>query len=195
MRWRASQPTLAIATCAGVALAAAVVVQLIAFAAPLLGVLCSISWRRPVPVIQVHGDPDSQRCFEERTCAVTVWVWQNPWTPRSSSRYRHVGRVQFSSGIRVAGRQRFPAVAQRWGHILSGPGSPPSHAVELLMGAGTVDAAEIVVFPLTHRRSRRHYIRRRITRPWELISPGASGQVSIFLTYVPGDQLRAVNWW
>src|SRR5262249_33311196 len=60
-RWRASQLTRAIATCAGVALAAAVIGarwQLIAFAAPLLGVLCSISWQRPVPTIQVHGEPD-----------------------------------------------------------------------------------------------------------------------------------------
>jgi uncharacterized protein (DUF58 family) len=57
LRWRASQLTLAIATCAGVALAAAVIGgrwQLIAFAAPLLGVLCSISWQRPVPKVQVH---------------------------------------------------------------------------------------------------------------------------------------------
>ena len=69
-RWRASQLTLAIATCAGVALAAAVIAarwQLIAFAAPLLGVLCSISWQRPVPKIHVHAEPDSQRCFEERS--------------------------------------------------------------------------------------------------------------------------------
>src|SRR6201998_3105366 len=57
----------ALATCAGGALSPAVIAarwQLIAFAAPLLGVLCSISWQRPVPKIRVHGEPDSQRCFE-----------------------------------------------------------------------------------------------------------------------------------
>ncbi|GBG36667.1 hypothetical protein NJB14197_12320 [Mycobacterium montefiorense] len=66
-RWRASPLTRAIATCAGAALAAAVIGahwQLIAFAAPLLGVLCSISWQHPVPKIHVHGEPESQRCFE-----------------------------------------------------------------------------------------------------------------------------------
>ncbi|HWS91690.1 MAG TPA: DUF58 domain-containing protein, partial [Mycobacterium sp.] len=76
-RWRASQLTRAIATCAGVALTAAVVAtrwQLIAFAAPLLGVLCSISWQRPVPKIRVHGKPDSQRCFENEQVSLTVWA-------------------------------------------------------------------------------------------------------------------------
>ena len=56
LRWRASPLTLAIATCAGVALVAAVIGsswQLIAFAAPLLGVLCSIGWQRPVPKVHV----------------------------------------------------------------------------------------------------------------------------------------------
>ena len=66
-RWYATPLTKAIATCAGVALAAAVLGaqwRLIAFAAPLLGVLCSISWQRPVPTVHIHGEPDSQRCFE-----------------------------------------------------------------------------------------------------------------------------------
>src|ERR1700758_762865 len=76
-RWRASQLTRAIATCAGVALAAAVIGarwQLIAFVAPLLGVLCSISWQLPVPKIRVHGEPDSQRCFEGERARLTVWA-------------------------------------------------------------------------------------------------------------------------
>src|ERR1700747_553654 len=76
-RWRASQLTRAIATCAGVALAAAVAGarwQLIAFAAPLLGVLCSLSWQRPVPKILVHAEPGSQRCFETEQARLTVWA-------------------------------------------------------------------------------------------------------------------------
>ena len=79
VRWRASALTRAIATCVGVALAVAVIGarwQLIAFAAPLLGVLCSISWQRPVPKILVHAEPDSQRCFEDEQARVTVWVTQ-----------------------------------------------------------------------------------------------------------------------
>ncbi|PKU00067.1 DUF58 domain-containing protein, partial [Neisseria meningitidis] len=50
VRWCASPLTRAIATCAGAALAAALIGsrwQLITFAAPMLGVLCSIGWQRP----------------------------------------------------------------------------------------------------------------------------------------------------
>ena len=67
LRWRASALTRAIATCAALALAVGLIRscwQLIAFAAPLLGVLCSISWQRPLPKVNVHAEPGSQRCFE-----------------------------------------------------------------------------------------------------------------------------------
>src|SRR5580693_10316375 len=83
LHWRASQLTRAIATCAGVALAAAVIGghwQLIAFTAPLLGVLCSISWQHPVPRILVHGEPDSQRCFEDEQVHLKVWATEESST-------------------------------------------------------------------------------------------------------------------
>ncbi len=65
------------ATCAAVALAAALIGscwQLIAFAAPLLGVLCSISWQRPLPKVTVHVEGGSQRCFENEQAQLTVWA-------------------------------------------------------------------------------------------------------------------------
>lgn len=133
LRWRASQLTLAIATCAGVALAAAVVAgrwQLIAFAAPLLGVLCSISWQRPVPVIQVHGDPDSQRCFENEHVRVTVWVTTESVDAAVELTVSALAGMQFELWNPChAGRQRFPRWRNAGGAILSGPGSPSSHAV------------------------------------------------------------------
>lgn len=57
LRWCAAPLTRAIATCAAVGLTAAVFAsrsQLIAFVAPLLGVLCSISWQRPAPKVRVR---------------------------------------------------------------------------------------------------------------------------------------------
>ena len=60
LRWHASPLTRAVATCAGVVLAAALIGsrwQLIAFVAPLLGVLCSIGWQRTVPKVYVHAEP------------------------------------------------------------------------------------------------------------------------------------------
>jgi uncharacterized protein (DUF58 family) len=67
LRWSASPLTRAIATCVGVALAVAVIGsrwQLIAFVAPLVGVLCSISWQRQAPKITVQARPAMVRCFE-----------------------------------------------------------------------------------------------------------------------------------
>ena len=52
LHWHASPLTRAVATCAGIVLAAALIGsrwQLIAFVAPLLGVLCSIGWQKAVP--------------------------------------------------------------------------------------------------------------------------------------------------
>ena len=77
LRWRASTLTRAIATCAALALAAGLIGscwQLIAFAAPLLGVLCSISWQRPLPKVNVHAEPGSQRCFETEQAQLTLWA-------------------------------------------------------------------------------------------------------------------------
>ena len=77
LRWRPSPLALAIVTCAGVALAVALIGsywQLIAFAAPLVGVLCSIGWQRPVPKVHVHAEPGSQRCFESEQTRLSVWA-------------------------------------------------------------------------------------------------------------------------
>ena len=66
LRWQASPLTRSIATCAGVAIACALLTarwELIAFAAPMLGVLCSVGSQRPVPTVQVRGQPGLQRCF------------------------------------------------------------------------------------------------------------------------------------
>ena len=77
LRWRPSPLTLAILTCAVVGLAVAVIGslwQLVAFAAPLIGVLCSIGWQRPVPAVEVHAEPGTHRCFETEQARVTVWA-------------------------------------------------------------------------------------------------------------------------
>ena len=75
LRWRPSALTRAAATCAAVTLAVAVVGsywQLIAFAAPLVGMLVSISWQRPAPKLEVLAQPASQRCFESEQTRLTI---------------------------------------------------------------------------------------------------------------------------
>ena len=75
IRWRASSLTLAIATCAAAALGGAVLTgraDLVVFAAPLLGVLCSIGWQRRPPTVTVQAQPPLHRCFEDEAVRVIV---------------------------------------------------------------------------------------------------------------------------
>lgn len=200
IRWRASPLTLAVATCAGVALAAAVIAhrwQLIAFAAPLLGVLCSISWQPKVPTIQVHGEPDLQRCFETEQARVKVWVTTDSDDAAVELTVSAVDGMELEileSDPRPA--KTVAAVAARWGRY------PIRAHVDLLArgglvrGTGTVDAVYIVVFPLTPPQStsipQTELLDRLGTHLTRHIGPGV--EYADIRPYVPGDQLRAVNW-
>ena len=202
-RWRASQLTRAIATCAGVALAAAVITahwQLIAFAAPLLGVLCSISWQRPVPKIHLHGEPDTQRCFENEQARLTVWVTEEAGASGASAVELTVAAVEgmqlevLDSDSRHA--KTVAATAQRWGRY------PVRARVDviarggLLAGTATVDAADVLVFPLTPPQStpipQTELLDRLGAHLTRHVGPGV--EYADIRAYVPGDQLRAVNW-
>jgi len=122
-RWRASQLTRAIATCAAVALAAAVIGarwQLIAFAAPLLGVLCSISWQHPVPKVRVQAGPDSQRCFELEPARVTVSATEEAGAAQVGSAIELSVAAPEGMQLEVhdsdtAHAKTVVATAQRWG--------------------------------------------------------------------------------
>ena len=84
LRWRASPLALSLATCAAVALAVAVIGsrwQLVVFAAPLIGVLVSLRWQRPVPTVQVHAEPGLVRCFENEEVRLEVWASADDGTP------------------------------------------------------------------------------------------------------------------
>ncbi|HYR15444.1 MAG TPA: DUF58 domain-containing protein, partial [Mycobacterium sp.] len=77
LRWRPSPLTRAVVTCAAAALAVALIGgywQLVAFTAPLVGVLVSIGWQREVPRVHVHAEPGSQRCFESEETRLSVWA-------------------------------------------------------------------------------------------------------------------------
>lgn len=157
LRWRASPLTRAIATCAGVALAAAVMGtrwQLIAFAAPMLGVLCSIGWQRPVPQVQVHAQPGLQRCFENEHAQLNVWATTESAEAAVELTAATVAGMRLDA-LDSSSRQRkaIAAAAPRWGRypiraqvdVLAGGG--------LLIGTATIDAAEINVFPLAPPQS------------------------------------------
>ncbi|MDR3655219.1 MAG: DUF58 domain-containing protein [Mycobacterium sp.] len=198
-RWRASPLTRAIATCAGVALAAAVIGaqwRLIAFAAPLLGVLCSISWQRPVPKVHIHGEPDSQRCFEGEQARLRIWA-----TTEGS------GAVQVAipdvDGMQLdvidsdsQQAKTVAATAQRWGRYSIRARVDVVARGGLLTGTADVDAADVIVFPLTPPQStpipQTELLDRLGAHLTRHIGPGV--EYADIRPYVPGDQLRAVNW-
>ena len=203
LRWRASPLTLAIATCAGVALAAAVIGaqwQLIAFAAPLLGVLCSISWQRPVPKIRVHGEPDSQRCFEGEQVRLRVWATEEGGAAGSSVVEVTVENVEgmqvevLDSDSRQA--KAVAATAQRWGRYPIRARVDVVARGGLLTGTATVGAADVIVFPLTPPQStpipQTELLDRLGAHLTRHVGPGV--EYADIRPYVPGDQLRAVNW-
>jgi uncharacterized protein (DUF58 family) len=203
LHWRASQLTTAMATCAGVALAAAVIGahwELIAFAAPLLGVLCSISWQRAVPKIHVHADPASQRCFEDEQARLTVWATEQEGTGRASVVQLTVPAIEGMQVELVESDSRqsktVAASAQRWGRYSIPARVDAIARGGLLAGTATVDAAEVIVFPLTPPQSTpippAELLDRLGAHLTRHIGPGV--EYADIRPFVPGDQLRSVNW-
>jgi uncharacterized protein (DUF58 family) len=200
LSWRASTLTRAVATCVGVALAAALIGscwQLIAFAAPLLGVLCSINWQRPLPKVNVHAEPGSQRCFEAEQAQLTVWATTEDQGVAVDLTVSAVDGMRLDILDQTSRqRQTVTAQAERWGRY------PIRARVEvvahggLLTGAGTVDAADVTVFPLTPPQStavpQTELLDRLGTHLTRHIGRGV--EYADIRSYVPGDQLRAVNW-
>ncbi|AOS93301.1 DUF58 domain-containing protein [Mycobacterium intracellulare] len=198
-RWRASGLTRAVATCAGFAMAAAVIGarwQLIAFAAPLLGVLCSISWQRPVPEIRVHGEPDAQRCFESEQAHLRVWI-SGEEQGLSAARLTVPDVEGMELEIADAGQAKtVAATAQRWGRYRIAARVEVIARGGLLTGTGVVDAAEVIVFPLTPPQAtpipQIELLDRLGAHLTRHVGPGV--EYADIRPYVPGDQLRAVNW-
>jgi uncharacterized protein (DUF58 family) len=200
LRWRASALTRGIATCAALALAVGVIGsrwQLVAFAAPLLGVLCSVSWQRPLPRVSVHADPASQRCFETEQTQLTLWADTETLGTAVGLTVSTVDGMRLEVVERTARqRQTVTATAARWGRF------PLRATVEvlahggLLAGTGTVDAAEVTVFPMVPPQPttlpQTELLDRLGTHLTRHIGRGV--EYADIRTYVPGDQLRTVNW-
>lgn len=174
--------------------------QLIAFAAPLLGVLCSLSWQRPVPTISVHGEPDAQRCFENEQVRLRVWATERGEAPGSPAVRVTVAGVE---GMRLeildsssCQAKTVAATAPRWGRYPIGVRVDVVARGGLLVGTATVDAADVIVFPLTPPQStpipQTELLDRLGAHLTRHVGPGV--EYADIRPYVPGDQLRAVNW-
>ncbi len=170
--------------------------QLIAFAAPLLGVLCSISWQRPVPEIRVHGEPDAQRCFESEQAHLRVWI-SGEEQGLSAARLTVPDVEGMELEIADAGQAKtVAATAQRWGRYRIAARVEVIARGGLLTGTGVVDAAEVIVFPLTPPQAtpipQIELLDRLGAHLTRHVGPGV--EYADIRPYVPGDQLRAVNW-
>jgi uncharacterized protein (DUF58 family) len=202
LRWGPSSLTGAVVTCAAAALAVAVIGgywQLVAFAAPLVGVLVSIGWQRGVPKVHVHADPGAQRCFEAEETRLTVWVTADAVAADVTVRLT----VDVVDGMRVQTveeaspqRQTVAVVADKWGRY---PLVARVNVVArggLLLGRGEPAAADVFVFPLAPPQStaipRTELLDRLGTHLTRHIGPGV--EYADVRRYVPGDQLRTVNW-
>jgi uncharacterized protein (DUF58 family) len=200
LQWRASTLTRATATCAALALALALIGsrwQLIAFAAPLLGVLCSLSWQRPMPTVKVHAEPGSQRCFETEQAQLAVWATTENHGVAVKLTVSVVEGMRLEVLDRTSRqRQTVAATAERWGRYpIRATVNVVAHG-GLLIGAGTVDAADVTVFPMTPPQAtalpRTELLDRLGTHLTRHIGRGV--EYADIRTYVPGDQLRTVNW-
>ncbi len=186
--------------CAVAALAAALISgrwALIAFAAPLLGVLCSAGWQRPVSRMTVRAAPEMVRCFEGEPEHLEVELLAAADAASAS-----LG-VTAPDGMDVEllesgdlHRRTIAVSADRWGRFplrarvdVVAPGG-------LLAASGSAEISEAFVFPLIPPPStampRSEMLDRIGTHLTRHVGPGV--EYADIRPYVPGDQLRTVNW-
>jgi uncharacterized protein (DUF58 family) len=197
LRWQASRLTRSIVTCAGVALAVAVLAsrwQLIAFVAPMLGVLASIGWQPKPTTVSVTGRPALTRCFENEAAQLSAELAENA----SGATLELEAVPGLQTGLLAADGAAITvsARAQRWGRYPLRARVQLDGAGGLLTGTATVDAADLFVFPVAPPQSagipRTELPDRLGTHLTRHIGPGV--EFADIRPYLPGDQLRAVNW-
>lgn len=200
LRWRTTELARALLMCSAAALAAALMSgrwQLIVFAAPLLGVLSSAGWQRRVSTVSVEATPGLVRCFEgEQTRTRVELSGAGGEAVRLSVGAQQGMRTEVAAGGSGPGAQAVTTCAERWGRYplqarvdVVAPGG-------LLAAAGSVDVADVFVFPKIPATQtplpRTEMIDRLGTHLTRHVGPGV--EFADIRPYVPGDQLRTVNW-
>lgn len=189
--------------CAAAAMTAALVSgrwSLLVFAAPLLGVLCSAGWQRPVSGMSVRAAPPLLRCFEGEREQIDVQLVTAMDGMRDGSAALSVsapdGMHTESLDSGDPHRRTVAVSAERWGRFplqarvdVLAPGG-------LLAASGSAEIGEVFVFPLVPPPStampRAEMLNRIGTHLTRHIGPGV--EYADIRAYVPGDQLRTVNW-
>lgn len=201
--WRASP--LARALASGAALALVVAVggsrwQVIAFAAPLLGVLCSLGWQPPVPKVRVHADPAAQRCFEcepvELTIRAEASAGEATVMDLQVSAHPAIELDSAAEAVTSGRRTSVTANARRWGRYPIGATVTAVGRGGLLVGTATVEVAEVAVFPPAPPQPTPIPHSELLDRVGTHLTrhPGRGVEYADIRPYVPGDPMRSVNW-
>lgn len=186
--------------CAAAGFAAAVIGsrwQLVAFVAPMVGVLCTVGWQRPAPKVHAHAEPTLLRCFESEQVRTTAWLTAGTDDVAAQFEITAPAGMELEAAPESAGDAKtVVAQAQRWGRY---PLSADVHAVTaggLLAGTSTAEVAEVFVFPVAPPQStgipRTELPDRLGTHLTRHLGPGV--EYADIRAYAPGDQLRTVNW-
>ncbi len=171
--------------------------QLVVFAAPLIGVLCSIGWQRPTPTVRVHAQPGLHRCFEGDQAQLTVFSVAESDDVTIDLTVTTLEDMRIETVTEATPvRQTVAVAADRWGRYPIRARVNVDARGGLLTGSATVDAADVYVFPTAPPQStsipRTELLDRLGTHLTRHIGPGV--EYADVRRYVPGDQLRTVNW-
>ena len=105
---------------------------------------------RPLPKVNVHAEPGSQRCFETEQAQLTLWADTETFGTAVELTVSAIDGMRLEVLQRTSRqRQTVATTADRWGRY------PIRATVDviahggLLAGTGTVDAADVTVFPMT----------------------------------------------
>lgn len=186
--------------CAGLALAAAVATgrwQLVVFAAPMLGVLASAGWQRRLPAVEVRATPEQIRCFEgeESRIALEIAGGSSAPDPVAVDVDAPPGMVIEDSRDGAPGRV-LTVRAERWGRYPLRARLSTVARGGLIAAAADTPIADVIVFPLAPSAStalpRTEMPDRLGTHLTRHRGPGV--EYADIRPYIPGDQLRTVNW-
>ena len=186
--------------CATVALAAALMSgrwQLVGFAAPMLGVLASVGLQRPVGAMSVQAAPDLIRSFENEQ--VTIRMDVSAASEGSTAALSVSAPAGMTAEILDDTDPQAITVgasADRWGRYPLTARLQVVASGGLLAGTGAVEIADVFVFPVTPPAPtplpRTELLDRLGIHLTRHIGPGV--EFADIRPYVPGDQLRTVNW-
>ncbi len=198
LNWHASPFALHLAIATAVALAVAVIGsswQLVVFAAPLVGVLVSARWQRPSGDVHLHTEHALLRCFEGEQVTLSSWATTDSDDVRVTVDATGVTGAQVVVDRRID-HLTMTLSAERWGRYPVHVRVDANAQGALLAGTATVAVADVFVFPVAPPQAtptpRTELLDRLGTHLTRHVGRGV--EYADVRAYVPGDQLRSVNW-